>query len=104
MILGAEGNVLSNWLVAGNLAPFAAAACDDRIRYRANVWRGGRCGGTDRSVGRLGFRNPARFDLHLRRDSPAVNSGYRSSFPRRDIDGHRRPRGGAPDAGADEVR
>ena len=41
MILGAEGNVLSNWLVAGNLAPFAAAACDDRIRYRANVWRAG---------------------------------------------------------------
>jgi hypothetical protein len=102
--LGDSATSLSNWVVSGNLAPFAGAACDSRVMYRANVWRGGRCRRFDRNVSRLGFRDPSKLDLHLRRGSPAVNRGYARSFPRRDIDGHRRPRGGAPDAGADELR
>jgi hypothetical protein len=74
------------------------------VSYSYNVWRGAKCGRTDRRVAYLGFMKPTRghFDLHLRRNSPAINRGTRSSFPRRDIDGQARPRGSRPDAGADE--
>jgi hypothetical protein len=100
---GSAGTI-SNWLVAGNLAPYATAACDDRITFRSNVWRGGSCGATDRNVSRLGFRDVGSFNLHLRRNSPAINRGYPGSYPLRDIDHQRRPLGVRPDAGADEVR
>lgn len=67
-----------------------------------NVWAGGRCGPTDRR-GASGFRDPDGFDFHLRPGSAGVNAGHPKSFPRTDIDGHRRPRGRRPDAGSDEV-
>jgi len=101
---GAASTTVSNWLVAGNLAPYASWACDRRIGYRYNVWRGGRCGSTDRNVGALGFRDPRNFDLHLRSTSPAVNRGDPRNYPQRDIDWQRRPRGSRSDAGADEFR
>jgi hypothetical protein len=44
------------------------------------------------------------FDLHLARGSAAIDRGDPSAYPRRDIDGQRRPGGRAPDAGADERR
>ena len=71
--------------------------------YRHNVFEGGTCGPTDRNAP-SGFVNPAR--------EPAAEAGRRGrstagdpkSHPRRDIDGDRRPKGGRPDAGADEAR
>jgi hypothetical protein len=72
------------------------------LRYRRNVLDGGTCGGGDVNAP-AGFINP-RTNLHLRRNAVAINRGDRTSYPRRDIDGSRRPRGGRPDAGADEVR
>jgi hypothetical protein len=33
-----------------------------------------------------------------------VNYGNPKAYPRRDIDGQRRPKGRRPDAGADEIR
>jgi hypothetical protein len=68
-----------------------------------NVWRSGGCGGTDRQADPR-FRNESGFDFHLAPNSPAINRGHPSSFPRVDIDGHRRPAGRRSDAGADEYR
>jgi hypothetical protein len=70
--------------------------------YRYNVIAGGRCGSTDKNAP-SGFVDPAR-NLRLRPSAAAVNSGDPASHPARDIDGERRPKGGRPDAGADERR
>ena len=61
------------------------------------------CGPTD-VVAPFQFRNPAKLDLHLSAGSPAIGRGDPAGYPATDIDGQRRPRGSAPDAGADEVR
>jgi hypothetical protein len=68
--------------------------------YRYNVLSGGACHSTDRNAP-SGFVNP-RTDLRLRPNAAAVNAGDPAKYPRQDIDGERRPRGGRPDAGADE--
>jgi hypothetical protein len=73
-----------------------------RSRWHHNVFGSGRrCGWSDR-VGRLRFMNPATLDLRLRARSAAINRGDPDNYPRTDIQGQRRPRGGRPDAGADE--
>jgi hypothetical protein len=101
------GEISLNNRYIGNLGPMSQGNCyTTGVSYSYNVWRGAKCGRTDRRVAYMGFMNPTRgrFNLHLRRNSPAINRGTRSSFPRRDIDGQARPRGTRPDAGADERR
>jgi hypothetical protein len=101
MIVNSYGGGAKNIRMIGNVAP--GSPCDDRVTYSHNVWVGRKCGATDKNVASLGFVDPAKFDLHLRADSPAVGAGDPKSFPARDIDGQRRPMG-AVDAGADERR
>jgi hypothetical protein len=92
----------SNFVVEANAMPFPE--CFSGITYRYNVFTGGKCATTDKSVRSLGFTAANTMDLRLLRGSPAVDSGNPSDFPPRDIFGHRRPAGKAPDAGAVESR
>jgi hypothetical protein len=91
-----------------NLAPrFSFQDCDGTFAY--NVWyapggRPAKCSATDRRVAEPGLMSTAGMDLRLRTTSRAVDAGDPKDFPRRDIQGERRPKGRAPDAGADEVR
>jgi hypothetical protein len=78
-------------------------SCPNDIVFSYNVWDGRRCGRTDRRE-RNPFVDPASSNLHLRPGSAAINAGDPKVFPRRDIDGQRRPLGKRPDAGADEMR
>ncbi|HOP78117.1 MAG TPA: choice-of-anchor Q domain-containing protein [Thermogutta sp.] len=48
------------------------------------------------------FVDPARYDLHLRKDAPAIDAGAADHAPERDIQGTRRPQGKAVDIGAYE--
>jgi hypothetical protein len=101
------GEISLNNSYVGNLGPMSQGNCySNGVSYAYNVWRGAKCGRTDRRVRDLGFirSTPGRFNLHLRRTSPAINHGGKSGYPRRDIDGQRRPRGSRADAGADERR
>ena len=77
------------------------APCDTRAIYSHNIWRGATCSPTDLNADPLFI---SLTDLHLRRGSPAIDRGDASRFPRRDIDGSRRPDGRTPDSGADERR
>jgi hypothetical protein len=75
--------------------------------YRNNIYEtlqgtGGPCGATDR-VTAVQYVNRAALDLHLRAGSPGIDQGNPASFPATDIDGQARPRGAAPDVGADET-
>jgi hypothetical protein len=102
-----NGEISLNNKFIGNLGPMSQNKCYMRgVTYSYNFWRGAKCGRTDRRVASPGFVNPTpgHFNLHLKPSSPAINQGSRSGFPRRDIDGQRRPRGSRPDAGADERR
>lgn len=72
------------------------------VVYRYNVLDGGTCDRTDVDAP-SGFVDAKR-DLHLRPDAAAIGRGDPRRFPRSDIDGSRRPKGGRPDAGADEAR
>jgi len=101
------GEISLNNSYVGNLGPMSQGNCySNGVSYAYNVWRGAKCGKTDRRVRDLGFirSTPGRFNLHLRRTSRAINHGGKSGYPRRDIDGQRRPRGSRADAGADERR
>jgi hypothetical protein len=70
--------------------------------YRYNVIESGsKCGSTDR-VAAVQYVNRAALDLHLRPGSAGIGHGNPSGYPGTDIDGEARPRGGTPDAGADE--
>ena len=89
--------------VESNVGNRYAGPCSGEVDVAHNVWEGGRCGRTDRRAP-SGFRAPHRFDFHLKPGAAAIDRGHPSSFPRTDIDGQRRPRGGRPDAGADEAR
>jgi len=89
----------------GNVMRFAGCTAEDSnvpIHWRYNVQEGGTCGPTDRNAP-SGFVDPNR-NLPLRAGAAAINAGDPKSYPRRDIDGQRRARGGRPDAGADEAR
>ena len=72
------------------------------LRFLHNVLDGGKCSASDINA-RSGFVNP-NTNLHLRSHAAAINRGDAKSYPKRDIDGSRRPKGGRPDAGADEAR
>ena len=92
-----------NVTVTGNLGTHGGCNSRPWLVYSFNVWEGSTpCSPTDRQVASAGLVDPTGFDLHLRPDSAAINSGNPLSFPTTDIDGDQRPMGGAPDAGADE--
>ena len=98
-----SGEISLGNVFVGNLGPMPKWNClKTGIRYSHNVWIGGKCGPTDKSVRRLGFARPTGLDVHLLKTSPAINAGDPRNFPVRDLDGQRRPLGKAPDAGADE--
>jgi len=46
--------------------------------------------------------DPASGDFHLRSTSPCINQGDPVNYPPIDFEGQVRPRGAAPDIGADE--
>ena len=96
------GPPVAGFRVAANVGVAGPAACDGRIDWSRNVWaRGRRCGPGDR-IAPTGFRDPARADVRLRPGAAAIDHGDPTSFPPTDVDGHRRPRGRGPDAGAAE--
>lgn len=92
----------------GNVAVrFSFMDCDGAFSH--NVWfapggRPAKCSATDKAVVDPGLLNAAAGDLRLRPDSRAINAGDPKDFPAVDIQGQRRPKGRAPDAGADEAR
>jgi hypothetical protein len=78
-------------------------SCPTDITFAYNVWDSRKCGKTDRRDSNP-FVDASKSNLHLRPGSAAINAGDPKTFPRRDIDGQRRPAGKRPDAGADEMR
>jgi hypothetical protein len=92
----------TNVRVVGNVGPMQQSGCENRVVYRHNVWTNARCDPTDRRAP-SGFRDPAGLDLRLKLGSAAIDRGDPTSYPAADIDGERRPKGRAPDAGADEL-
>jgi hypothetical protein len=90
-----------NVRVFANVGPNEPWACEPGVIYRHNVWDGARCHATDADAP-LPFVDTAAGDFHLRPGSPAIDRGNPASSPDDDIDGERRPRGKAADAGADE--
>jgi hypothetical protein len=93
------GNIMR---FSGCSAPPTGSGPVSKLVFRYNVLDGGACGPTDTNAPG-GFLDPAA-NLHLRSGAAAINRGEPTGFPRRDIDGQARPRGGRPDAGADEAR
>jgi hypothetical protein len=89
--------------LSANVAPAQPWECNDAVSYKFNVWTNTKCGATDRRAP-SGFRDPGRLDLRLKPGAAAIDRGDPSSFPLLDIEQQRRPRGRAPDAGADEAR
>jgi hypothetical protein len=85
-----------------NVGPLGWCQSPVGTTFSYNVWQGSACSPTDRNVSSLGFVNLDATDLHLTSSSPAINAGNPSDYPATDIDGEHRPRGSAPDAGADE--
>ena len=75
-----NGEVSLNNRFIGNLGPMSPWNCyDNGVSYSHNVWKGARCGRTDVKVRTSASRipTPGRFNLHLRRNSPAINHGGR---------------------------
>jgi hypothetical protein len=92
--------------VIGNVGELSQQHCRDSgglVVWSYNVWDGARCGPTDMRAP-SDFVNENAGNLRPAPNSPAINHGDPKDFPRVDIDGRQRPRGGAPDAGAYEVR
>jgi hypothetical protein len=100
-------NGCTNIRYSGNVSPLQGSwQCVAQVAYRDNVWTGSggqTCAATDSAVADPGFVNPGGADLHLRPGSPAINAGDPANAPAVDFDGENRPRGSAPDAGADEA-
>ena len=91
-----------NVRMIGNVGARQPNHCYDGVVFAHNIWDATKCGATDRKAP-LGFRNPAKFDLHLKLGAAARGRGDRTSYPATDIDGQKRPLGNRVDAGADEV-
>lgn len=103
MYLGNDIPKLTNVRVIANVGPNNPWACDDRIVYAYNVWKGTRCSSTDHNAP-SGFRNPAAGDFHLVKGAAAIGHGDPKNFPRTDIDGRKRHMGKRVDAGAAQWR
>jgi hypothetical protein len=98
-----RGVPLTNFNVIGNVGPLRGFSCTPGVSYAYNVWDGTKCSSTDRQAP-SGYVNASSYDLRLKRNAAAINHGDPRDFPKRDIFGHRRPRGRLPDAGAVETR
>ena len=99
-ILVYEGFTYDNVQFIGNIGRVAYCG-QPGIRYAYNVWSNQKCGTTDK-LAPAGYVNAGGFDLHLAAGSAAIDAGDPSTYPSTDFDGDSRPRGAAPDAGADE--
>jgi hypothetical protein len=88
-----------NTQVIGNAGTKFGGPCGN-VQTAFNVWADGACRGDLRAS--PGFRDPDKGDFRLKPGAAAINRGHPKSFPARDIDGQKRPRGGRADAGADE--
>jgi chitodextrinase len=95
-----------NAKVEGNLSKAYSFDCPlPAASYLYNVTWNGHCGGTtNKQVTSAGFVNEAGGDYHPTATSPAINSGNPGDYPTRDYAGGPRPLGGAPDAGAYEMK
>lgn len=93
---------VENVRLIGNVGPRQTNHCYEGVVFAHNIWDNAKCGPTDRKAP-LGFRNPAKFDLHLKLGAAAIGRGDKSNYPATDIDGQKRPLGRRVDAGADEV-
>jgi hypothetical protein len=89
--------------VIGNYMPWNSASCVTGVQYDHNVFQGGTCGASDLNVATLDFVDAAGFNLHLRAGANALDRGSPTVYPSSDFDGLSRPRGAAPDAGANEL-
>ena len=95
---GEDVGAISVYGNAGELS-----GCSPGVVYRHNVWAAAACDATDLTAD-PGFVNAAQFDLRLTETSAAIDQGDPESYPATDIDGHPRPLGSAPDAGAVELQ
>jgi hypothetical protein len=109
MPLGIDA-IPTNFRVVGNAMPYNG--CVSGVTYAHDVVQDdmSRSCGTDKTVmgsawgvENIGFIDPANGNLNLKSGSPAINAGDSSNYPATDINGHARPMGPAPDAGADEA-
>ena len=77
-------------------------ACPSLGTFSHNLVRQSKCGSTD-VVGQPSYvsTSPTSADLHLASGSSGVDQGD-ANAPASDLDGQARPRGAAPDIGADE--
>lgn len=89
--------------IIGNVGVRQQYHCYPGVVFAHNIWDNAKCGPTDRKAP-SGFRNPAKFDLHLKVGAAAIGRGDKTDHPATDIDGQKRPLGKRTDAGADEVR
>jgi hypothetical protein len=93
---GENDGPVKGWTVANNIFP--AGRCDDRITYVANLWIGAEsCAPSDITAADPGLGS----DFRLATGSPAIDAADPASTSAADIDG--KPRGAAPDIGADEL-
>ena len=91
-----------NARVIANVGISFDGPCGD-VTTAYNVWsEDAGCSPTDRQAP-TGYVNQSGFDFHLRPGAAAIDRGDPTSYPATDIDGQARPRGSAPDAGADET-
>jgi hypothetical protein len=99
-----SAGIAGNVSFTSNVAPRFQGCGRAGVTVDYNVWfAGAKCGSHD-LVARSGFVNAASLNFHLTPTAAAINRGNPRSFPRTDIDRQKRPRGTAPDAGADERR
>jgi hypothetical protein len=102
LLIDDVGGVVVNARIVANVGPKDQFSCWQYVEFSYNVWTKAACGATDISA-QSGFRDPAAVDLRLRRDAAAIDHGDPKNFPAADIEGEQRPKGSAPDAGADEA-
>jgi hypothetical protein len=98
--LSVSSGSVSNFQVVGNVGPLSA--CRSGVTYTANVWSTRTCSNTDKRAPSA-FVNPGSYDFHIRVGAAAIDAMTTGDAPATDIDGDPRPKGRAPDAGADEL-
>ena len=98
----ADGSSFPGIVVDSNVGENASGYCGAGVTYKHNVWSEVTCGATDR-IGAEGYVDANALDFRLRPCSAAIDAGNPVSYPARDIAGHERPIGRAPDAGAWEA-